>query len=45
MTSKLSRIILITGALVIVVMVLFPPWQFTVSMFEGKAIEIPAAIG
>jgi hypothetical protein len=34
MTGNLSRIILIAGALVIVAMVLFPPWQFTVSEFE-----------
>lgn len=42
MSSRLSQITLIAGAVIIVVMILFPPRQFTVSAFEGKTVDLPA---
>src|SRR5258706_13199706 len=42
--NSLSRIILIAGALVIVTMVLFPPWRYIVSL-GTRMTEAPAGYG
>ncbi len=41
LTDNLSRIVLIAGALVIIAMVLFPPWRYTI-LLPRDNIDVPA---